>query len=113
MVILSRLGLTRADLFSGPPLTGEQLAVLEAERETWKIVHRRQRQWLMEPCDGERKWQAVADSLILKLVLAPGDQALATLYHFALDQVRTWRAEAERREAHAKTQRNGDTRCTQ
>lgn len=51
------------------------------------------------------KWQPIADCLAEKLLLEQEERAIVTLYHPTLDQVRTWRAEAERREARAKALR--------
>lgn len=56
-----------------------------------------------------RKWQPIADRLAKKLLRAQEDRAIVALYHFVLYQVRTWRAEAERREARAKALREGET----
>lgn len=107
--ILAKLNLSIRDLFSGPPPTREQLAKLQAEQDVRERAGIEQRRWLIEPCERERKCQAVADALMGKLVRAPEDEAqpLAKLYHSALDRVREWRAEAKRREAHAQTERDG------
>jgi hypothetical protein len=97
--ILAKLGLSRRDLFAGPPPTKEQLATLRAEQRAGEAVRREQRGWLREAYERERKFGAAAAALIGKLVRAPEDAALARMYHRAVEQERWWRIEAERREA--------------
>lgn len=110
--ILAKLKLSRRDLFPGPPLTREQLAKLQSDRDAREAVMRQQRAWLAVPCDNERRFQAAADALGAKLALLPQHDAepIAAAYHHALERVRWWQAEGERREALARFERAGVTR---
>lgn len=49
--ILAKLGLSRRDLFAGPPPSREQLAKLQAEQDVRERAGIEQRRWLIEPCE--------------------------------------------------------------
>ena len=100
--IVSALGLSMRDLFSGPPPTADearQVARERLKRETRARAQRRERGAL---ADRYRKLTAVVESLAARLACLPdGDpdeNALTNLYHLALERLRAAEAELEVRQ---------------
>lgn len=86
--VVKAVGLRMADLFAGPPPAAEQARQIAQEREQRDAEARNRRAAHGMACDRLRKLEAVCDSLGERLARQPDSDALAKLFHAALDKLR-------------------------
>ncbi len=86
--VVKAVGLRMADLFAGPPPTAEQGRQIAQERDQRDAEARNRRAAHGAACDRLRKLEAVCDSLGERLARQPDSDAIAELFHAALDKLR-------------------------
>jgi hypothetical protein len=90
--VCAALGLRISDLFDGPAPTPEQARAAAVEREKAQEAARQRRATHGRVCDHVLRLERVVEALGSKLALVPDDapngEALAELFHAALDKLR-------------------------
>lgn len=104
--ILTALGLSRRDLYAGPPPSPQQAAALRATREARERASRTEAKARREAWDAVRKWEAAVNAIGAKLALTPDDGpdsvSLTALFHKACGRLHDAEIAAEQIEDCAK-----------
>jgi hypothetical protein len=86
--VLAAVGLRISDLFADKMPDREALALAEKMRAQEAREAKAKRRKEREAIDRARKWEACRDALGLLLMQRPGDDKLASLFHWACEQTR-------------------------
>lgn len=96
--ILAALGLSRCDLYAGPPPSPAQAAAIRATKEARERMVRAERKARRDAWDRVSKLQAVVNALGAKLARTSDDEdaELTRLFHAACDRLHQVEVEAEK-----------------
>lgn len=94
--ILSALGLSRHDLYTGPMPSPAEQEALRLVRDWREHQKRERRKAHGAACDCVRRWEAIRDALGAKLMLTPENEPLAIAFDRALVKLREAEVEEEK-----------------